>query len=94
LLSSFASVYNTAISLGAIHFRYFNAGTFHSLLSVFTSNLIKVEIHLFGQKREHSITADDVVVKLFNLEQSSAFLQEIHRLQAVQVRGLIDEMLT
>lgn len=70
ILSSFASVYNQSFSLGSVMFRYHHPedGQIHSLLSVLTSNLVKFEIHINHDKLELSLMADDIFVKLFNLE--------------------------
>lgn len=78
-LSYFASIFKQIISLGRVEFKYHSLETdnYSALLSVLTSNLFTVEIQCLHSKFEYFFKADDLIIKLFKLEESHKFMQEI-----------------
>jgi len=76
-LSLFASVYKQQYSFGSVIFKYHCQATdsYSVLLSIMTSNLMSVEIQSLHQKVDYTIRADDVIVRLFKLEESLKFIE-------------------
>lgn len=49
-------------------------------------------MHCFLEKLEYNFRADDILVKLFNLEQSFKFIQEMHSVQ-MQIGEMVSAMI-
>lgn len=77
-LYNFASVFKQSLSFGRVEFKYYSneRDNYMALLSVLTSNLITLEVHSFHDKFEYCMISQDIVIKLFRLQESQKFILE------------------
>jgi hypothetical protein len=84
LTSNFASVSKQIFTLSSATFRYQDPVTnnYLTLFSILTSNLLSFEIHCLHEKIDYFIKGDDMIVRLFKLEESLRGAQELKKVQA------------
>ena len=83
VLSHFASVFKQIFSLSSATFRYHDESTksYLTLFSILTSNLLSFEIHCLHEKLDYFVKADDIIIRLFKLEESLRGFEDLKRVQ-------------
>jgi hypothetical protein len=82
-LSHFASVFKQIFSLSSATFRYHDESTksYLTLFSILTSNLVSLELHCLHEKLDYYVKSDDIIIRLFMLEESLRGFEELQQVQ-------------